>query len=200
MAFYYYDNALLDKIKNWTGDSNIKITGPEETARLFQYRADIEDDNPIQLPLITLRRGRDVNILDTNKKPLVFDGLTLKATKEKSDQLNGIPIHLNYTIDIFTRYARECDEYVRNFIFNIIKFPKLQIQIPYNNSNISHNSNIRLEGAVTDNSDISERLIAGQFTRFTIPIYIDDAYLFDYKIRDNYNIDYEVEVKFKDEK
>lgn len=127
MAFYYYDNALLDKIKNWTGDSNIKITGPEETARLFQYRADIEDDNPIQLPLITLRRGRDVNILDTNKKPLVFDGLTLKATKEKSDQLNGIPIHLNYTIDIFTRYARECDEYVRNFIFNIIKFPKLQI-------------------------------------------------------------------------
>lgn len=200
MAFYYYDNALLDKIKNWTGDSNIKITGPEETARLFQYRADIEDDNPIQLPLITLRRGRDVNILDTNKKPLVFDGLTLKATKEKSDQLNGIPIHLNYTIDIFTRYARECDEYVRNFIFNIIKFPKLQIQIPYNNSNISHNSNIRLEGAVTDNSDISERLIAGQFTRFTIPIYIDDAYLFDYKIRDNYKIDYEVEVKFKDEK
>lgn len=200
MAFYYYDNALLDKIKNWTGDSNIKITGPEETARLFQYRADIEDDNPIQLPLITLRRGRDVNILDTNKKPLVFDGLTLKANKEKSDQLNGIPIHLNYTIDIFTRYARECDEYVRNFIFNIIKFPKLQIQIPYNNSNILHNSNIRLEGAVTDNSDISERLIAGQFTRFTIPIYIDDAYLFDYRIRDNYNIDYEVEVKFKDEK
>lgn len=200
MAFYYYDQALLEKIQGWVGDNKIKITGPEETRRLFQYRADVNNDEPIQLPLITLRRNREVNILSTNKKPLVFDGLTLNATKEKSDQLNGIPIHLSYQIDIYTRYERECDEYVRNFIFNIIKFPKIQIQIPYNDSNIKHDSNIRLEGSVTNNSDISERLVAGQFTRFTIPIYIDDAYLFDYRFRPNYDIEYKVEVKFKDEK
>lgn len=200
MAFYYYDQALLEKIQGWVGDSKIKITGPEETRRLFQYRADVNNDEPIQLPLITLRRNREVSILSTNKKPLVFDGLTLNATKEKSDQLNGIPIHLSYQIDIYTRYERECDEYVRNFIFNIIKFPKIQIQIPYNDSNIKHDSNIRLDGSVTNNSDISERLVAGQFTRFTIPIYIDDAYLFDYRFRPNYDIEYQVEVKFKDEK
>lgn len=200
MAFYYYDQALLEKIQGWVGDNKIKITGPEETRRLFQYRADVNNDEPIQLPLITLRRNREVNILSTNKKPLVFDGLTLNATKEKSDQLNGIPIHLSYQIDIYTRYERECDEYVRNFIFNIIKFPKIQIQIPYNDSNIKHDSNIRLEGNVINNSDISERLVAGQFTRFTIPIYIDDAYLFDYRFRPNYDIEYKVEVKFKDEK
>ena len=200
MSFYYYDTALLDKLKNWVGDQSIKITSPDETKRLFQYRADISDDSSIKLPLITLRRGRDINILNTNKKPLVFDGLTLNANEDQSDKLNGIPISLNYTIDIFTRYAKECDEYVRNFIFNIIKFPKLQIQIPYNNSNITHYANIRLEGNATDNSDISERLIAGQFTRFTIPIYIDDAYLFDYRIKPNYKINYDVEVKFKDEK
>ncbi len=200
MAFYYYDQALLEKIQSWVGDNKIKITGPEETRRLFQYRADINNDEAIQLPLITLRRNREVNILSTNKKPLVFDGLTLNATKEKSDQLNGIPIHLSYQIDIYTRYERECDEYVRNFIFNIIKFPKIQIQIPYNDSNIKHDSNIRLEGSVTNNSDISERLVVGQFTRFTIPIYIDDAYLFDYRFRPNYDIEYKVEVKFKDEK
>lgn len=200
MAFYYYDQALLEKIQGWVGDNKIKITGPEETRRLFQYRADINNDEAIQLPLITLRRNREINILSTNKKPLVFDGLTLNATKEKSDQLNGIPIHLSYQIDIYTRYERECDEYVRNFIFNIIKFPKIQIQIPYNDSNIKHDSNIRLEGSVTNNSDISERLVVGQFTRFTIPIYIDDAYLFDYRFRPNYDIEYKVEVKFKDEK
>ena len=200
MAFYYYDQALLEKIQSWVGDNKIKITGPEETRRLFQYRADVNNDEPIQLPLITLRRNREVSILSTNKKPLVFDGLTLNATKEKSDQLNGIPIYLSYQIDIYTRYERECDEYVRNFIFNIIKFPKIQIQIPYNDSNIKHDSNIRLEGSVTNNSDISERLVAGQFTRFTIPIYIDDAYLFDYRFRPNYDIEYQVEVKFKDEK
>lgn len=200
MAISYYDNALCNKLKNWVGDSKIKITGPEETRRLFQYRADTSNDGPIQLPLITLRRGNDIQILSVNKKPLVFDGLTLNANKNQSDQLNGIPIHLSYQIDIFTRYFEEADEYTRNFIFNLIKFPKLEIVIPYNNSNIKHNANIKLEGTVTNNSDIQERLIAGQFTRFTIPIYIDDAYLWDYKIRPNYSIEYEVEVKFKDEK
>ena len=200
MAISYYDNALCNKLKNWVGDSKIKITGPEETRRLFQYRADTSNDGPIQLPLITLRRGNDIQILSVNKKPLVFDGLTLNANKNQSDQLNGIPIHLSYQIDIFTRYFEEADEYTRNFIFNLIKFPKLEIAIPYNNSNIKHNANIKLEGTVTNNSDIQERLIAGQFTRFTIPIYIDDAYLWDYKIRPNYSIEYEVEAKFKDEK
>ena len=200
MALYYYDEAIINKLKYWVGDKDITITSPDETKRLFQYKADITNDEPIKLPLITLRRGRDVNILDVNKKPLVFDGLTLNANKDQSDQLNGIPISLTYVIDIYTRYERECDEYLRNFIFNIIKFPKIQIQIPYNNSNITHTSNIRLEGNATDNSEIPERLIAGQFTRFTIPIYVDDAYLFDYKIKENYKLDYEFEVKFKDEK
>ena len=45
-----------------------------------------------------------------------------------------------------------------------------------------------------DNSDISERLFTGQFTRFTIPVYVDDAYLFDYKVRNNYDIKYEFEL------
>lgn len=63
-----------------------------------------------------------------------------------------------------------------------------------------HNANIRLEGTATDNSEIPERLIAGQFTRFTIPIYVDDAYIFDYRFKPNYSVEYEVEVKFKDEK
>ena len=200
MAISYYDDALINKLNDWVGDQNIRITGPEETRRLFQYRADIGSDGPIQLPLITLRRGNDVQILDKNRKPLIFDGLTLNANKHQSDQLNGIPIYISYQIDIFTRYFKECDEYVRDFIFNLIKFPKLQIQIPYNNSNIVHDANVRLEGTVTNNSDIPERLIAGQFTRFTIPIYIDDAYIFDYRFRPNYQLEVETEVKFKDEK
>lgn len=200
MALSLYDKALINKLESWVGDSSIKITGPEETKRLFQYRADKSNDGPITLPLITLRRGNDIQILDKNRKPLAFDGLTLNATKYQSDQLNAIPISLSYQIDIFTRYFQEADEYVRNFIFNLIKFPKLEIQIPYNDSKLIHNANIALEGTVTNNSDIQERLIPSQFTRFTIPIHIDDAYIWDYRIRSNYQIEYGVEVKFKDEK
>lgn len=188
MALRFYDEALLNKLKKWVSDEHMKITGPEETRRLFEYRADLNNDKPIELPLITLRRGRDFEILSTNKKPLTFDGMTLNAQQKRSDMLNAIPIHITYQIDIYTRYFAEADEYIRNFIFNIINFPKLNIQIPYNGSSIEHTSNIRLTPTVSDNSDIAERLNAGQFTRMTIPIYIDDAYIFDYKFRPNYSI------------
>ena len=50
---------------------------------------------------------------------------------------------------------------MRNFVFNIINFPTLDITIPYNNLNYTHTSNIRLTGSVEDNSDIPERLIPG---------------------------------------
>ena len=60
MAIAYYDDALLEKIKKWVNDPNMTITGTDETRRLFQYEADITDDKPIQLPLIALRRNRDV--------------------------------------------------------------------------------------------------------------------------------------------
>lgn len=198
MAIAYYDNALLEKVKSWVNDPNMKITGPDETRRLFQYQADIKNDKPIQLPLITLRRGRDVDILSTNKKPLTFDGATLEANSKQSGMLNGIPIAIKYQLDIYSRYYEEADEYIRNFIFNFINFPKLKIEIPYNNVKIEHVSNVRLDPTVVDNSDIAERLAPGQFTRFTLSLYIDDAYIFDYKFRNNYITEIKGEIGLED--
>lgn len=37
-----------------------------------------------------------------------------------------------------------------------------------------------LANQITDNSDIAERLIPGQFTRMTLRIQLNDAYLFSY--------------------
>ena len=198
MAIAYYDNAILEKVKSGVNDPNMKITGPDETRRLFQYQADINNDKPIQLPLIALRRGRDVDILSTNKKPLTFDGATLEANSKQSGILNGIPIAIKYQLDIYSRYYEEADEYIRNFIFNFINFPKLKIEIPYNDAKIEHVSNVRLEQTVVDNSDIAERLAPGQFTRFTLSLYIDDAYIFDYKFRKNYITEIKGEIGLKD--
>ena len=199
MAIAYYDNALLNKVKSWVNDPNMTITGPDETRRLFQYQADINNDKPIQLPLIALRRGRDVDILSTNKKPLTFDGATLEANSKQSGILNGIPIAIKYQLDIYSRYYEEADEYIRNFIFYFINFPKLKIEIPYNDAKIEHISNVRLEQTVVDNSYIAERLAPGQFTRFTLSLYIDDAYIFDYKFRRNYITEIKGEVGLKDD-
>ena len=77
MSVGLYDKAIVDKISKWVNDPNMTITGPDETRRLFQYKADISEDKAIQLPLIAIRRGRSLEIVRTGKKPTTFDSLTL---------------------------------------------------------------------------------------------------------------------------
>jgi len=69
-----------------------------------------------------------------------------------------------------------------------------------------------LDSEIQDNSSIPERLIHGQFTRYTMTFKIDNAYLFDVRIRDviqgveaktyvdgEEDIKIEVKAKLKDE-
>jgi hypothetical protein len=197
VALRFYDEALVNKIKKWTQGTQVEITGPDETRRIFEITADKNNDKPIQLPLICIRRGQGFEVLQPNKKPLSFDGATLEANYKKSIQLNAIAVSIPYQIDIYTRHFAEADEYVRNFIFNIINFPKLEVNLPYLNSNVIKAANIRLNNNIEDNSGIPERLIPGQFTRFTLTLYIDDAYLFDLRVRDNYSIETQVEAELQ---
>lgn len=200
MSSLGYDEALLNKIKRWIRDDSLNIIGPSQAKDFFSYKADINNDKPIQLPTIVIRRLSPITVINTNRKPLSFDGAKDVINKDKGAQLNAIPIQLNYQLDIYTRYFEESDEYIRNFIFNLINYPKVEIEIPYNNSNIKHESAIRISPDIEDNSDIPERLFEGQFTRRTISIYIDDAYLFDYKPRDVIRIENtDVEIKLKTE-
>lgn len=190
MSTKLYDDALVEKISNWTKNTVLNIVGPEETRRLFEVIGDKTNDKPIQLPLISIRRNGGYSIQDFSigKQPMSFDGLTLNANHKQASQLNSIAINLTYQIDVYARYFEEADEYVRNLVFNIINFPKLTINIPYNNENYKHVANLVLNSDITDNSDIPERLVAGQFTRLTLTVNIDDARLWDVRYRDVYTI------------
>ena len=188
MAVRFYDEALVAKLKKWTQDTDVTLLGVNETKRRFEVLADKNNDQPIKLPLITLSRNGGYTILSKNKKPLSYDGNTFVRSNDKSALLNGIPISIQYQIDIYTRYLEEADEYARNIVFNIVNYPKLNIEIPYEDLGLTHDANIMLSSDVDDNSDIPERLIPGQFTRLTIGIVIDDAYLFDVRIKKNLSI------------
>jgi hypothetical protein len=188
MSVYLYDEAFVEKLKKWTSASQIQVYSPDDTRRLFEVMADTNNDQPIKLPILCLRRKSGLNVLNTNKRPLTFDGMMMSATQKESLSLNAIPIDVTYQLDIYTRYFKEADEFLRNLTFNIINYPKLTIKIPYNSSTIEHNGFIRMSSEVEDNSNIPERLINGQFTRLTFNISIDDAYLWDAKIKDNINI------------
>ena len=188
MAVRFYDEALLQKFQKWTADTQVHLTGINETRRLFEVVADTNNDRPIQFPLIALSRNGGYTIQEKYKQPRSYNGSALVVTTDSGAKLNAIPIGISYQIDIYTRELAEADEYARNIVFNIINYPKLNIEIPYEDSGLTHDANIRLVTDVEDNSDIPERLISGQFTRFTIGIDIDDAYLFDVRVKDNLSI------------
>lgn len=188
MATYLYDEALVNKLKMWTNSTDVHVYGPNETSRLFETIADTKNDAPIKLPIISVTRDKGFTINNPNKQPLSFDGLTLEASYEKSVMLNAVPISLTYQIDVYTRYQKEADEFVRNLVFNFINFPVLTIKVPYNSADIELDSTIQLQGDVQDNSDVPERIVAGQFTRYTLTIAVKDAYLYDVRIRDNVHI------------
>jgi hypothetical protein len=189
MAISLIDDALYAKIQSWIKDPNMVILKPNETLRLFQTVSDQTNDKPITLPLIALSRDSEVEIIQTNKKPLSFSGSILEANKKNVQLLNGIPIIVNYQLDIYTKSFVEGDEYLRNFIFNFVNHPKLIITIPYNKANFQHTANIRLSSTVSDTSDVPQRLFSGQFTRWTIKLNIDDCYLFSVPVNQTPSIE-----------
>lgn len=190
MALKLYDDALVEKIKNWTQNTIVNVLGPDDVRRTIEVIADETNDSPIKLPLIAITRNGGYVIEDfaIGKKAMSFDGLTLNANHQQASQLNSIPINISYELNVITRYYEQADEYMRNLIFNLINFPKLTINIPYNNENYKHVANITLNAEIEDASDIPLRLVAGQFTRLVITFQIDDAYLWDVRYRDVYSI------------
>lgn len=277
MGIRYYDEAISNKIKGWIRDPNLVILKPDEVSRLWQIRADQENDRPLTLPLIAISREPSITVavptkndlssrgriviayienspilrlikenskhIDDGKfiadgsileRPLInligcsaddflkveltkigfvkqdsgeytldgskhkihahkenneivvtFDHITVRCLTEQEVptdkgalQLNAIPVDINYQIDIYTRKYEEGDEYLRNFIFGLVEHPKMVVTLPYNGANLEHVCYTRLDGNVVDNSNISEKLFPDQFTRWSLKLSIQDAYLF----------------------
>ena len=187
MAIRYYDDILIEKLKKWLPtETNLRVLKPDESNRFYKLHADDENDNKFKLPLITVNRSKDLALLSNIKQSRSFDGLKVASNERVTIQMNIIPILPTYQLDIFTKTYEEGDEYVRNFLFKLINNPKLIIEIPYNNTNIKHVANIRVLETVSDTSDIAEHLFPGQFTRWTIQLEIQDAFLFSIPYKDNW--------------
>lgn len=201
MSAYLYDNALISKIKNWTEKTEIHVYGPDQTRQLYEILADTNKDKPIQLPIITIVRPGGYQITNINKRPLTYDGSYI-ASDETGEvyaiQLNGIPIQLDYQLNVYTRKYQEADAYMRELIFNLINYPKLEIKIPYYGLNIRHESSIELSTTVEDLSAIPERMFSGQFTRLSIGFSIQDAYLWDTRVKNYIYLDGNLEIVSED--
>lgn len=210
MACRYYDDILVAKILKWIPEaSNLRVLGPSESKKLFELTADDGKDQPFKLPIISLSRNRDIELLSTVKQPKSYDGLRLIPNNIKTDlsdlkgdayqkarvaipdgiyTFNVIPIKLLYDLTIYTKTEEEVDEYVRNFLFKLINNPVIKVRIPYNDTQLEHIANIRVLSNISDTSDISERIFSGQFHCWTIQLEIQDAFLFSLPYRRNWQL------------
>ena len=183
---YLYDEALVAKLKSWTHNTNMHVYAPSDSRTLFETIAD-ENEDEIKLPILALTRS-GFEITNTNKRPLTYDGLKIFEGDEYTQQLNAIPISINYQLDIYTRTLKEADLYARDLIFNLINHCKVEMVIPHNGVDYTHHGHVFISNNVEDNSGISERMDFGQFTRYTLNLIIDDAYLWSAPFRGYYRI------------
>ena len=112
MSVYLYDEAFVEKLRHWTKSTQVQVYSPDDTRRLFEVMADKGNDKPIQLPILCLRRKSGLNVINTGKRPITFDGIVLEQSETKSTQLHAIPIDVSYQLDIYTRYFKEADEFL----------------------------------------------------------------------------------------
>jgi len=199
MGVRFYDRALLNKLKGWVKDPNATILGPGDLNRTFQIMADKSGDKPVTFPLIILSRDGTVQVTNNSMRPLTYDAHKLLNSEDESKtvQLNAIPITLNYQLDIVTKYYDEADEYIRNFVFNLINYPRVEITVPYNDVNFKHRSSITLDPNITDNSDNPQRLFQGQLNDWSIKFSIDNAYLFSVPFNKTWTISSPIELSVK---
>jgi hypothetical protein len=188
MAIRYYDDILAAKLKRWNPNPNLRVLKPDEVKRLFAATALDSGDKPFTLPCIALSRNNDLEIETNIKTPKSYAGLKLRQTESETLVLNAIPVKPQYQIDIYTKTVEEGDEYLRQYLFKLINNPVIKIIVPYNGVNMEQIANIRVLNSVSDTSDIAEQLFPGQFTRWTLQLEIQDAFLYDVPYRKNWKL------------
>ena len=189
MAISYYDDAVTAKIKGWLADnSTLRVLNTDETKRVLELHAEDTNDAPLQLPLLTISRNKEIELANAIKQNKSFDGLIVHndTTNAATVHMNVIPIKTLYQLDIYTKRQLEADEYVRQFLFKLINNPQIIVEIPYNNYIIKHTANLRVLNNVSDTSDIPTRLFSGQFYRWTIQLELQDGFLFSIPYKKNW--------------
>ncbi len=193
MSIYLYDKSVVDVMRTWNRDNIISITS---TDVLFPFRADASGTDRVTLPAISMSR-LGVELLANSKRPMNADGYAYRVESDRTGKLRSVPIRIRWQLDIYTKNRQENDNLVREIILKLIAQPTFEIPIPYNNADISHKFNVHIAPDIVDNSQIPEHLEVGEYFRSTLEIYTDDAYLFNYVIRDNTGL--EIEIKLDQE-
>lgn len=175
MSFYLYDKAIIDRLKDVTGDDRIHIVPPEQA---ISFLAQFDKDK-VKLPALVLSRG-PITIVDALKNQVAYlKGETAKYNTEENSVSKArlIPIRIEWSLNVYTVDRYSCDEIVRELVFYLMTKPRFSVKIPYD-LDIEQNFDIFLDNDIVDNSDLIEFPNTGEYFRETISFYTENAHLY----------------------
>lgn len=170
----WYDDAIVNKLRSITGDDRIAVVPPES---LFRYIATSTGDDRVKAPMVALTR-LDYTLTRRSRTPASSQGVPIGRSSDgkKIDELQFIPVQIDYQLDIITRNRDDNDLLTSEIIFYFTNHPTLLVEIG-KGANVKHKFSIFFNETVEDNSDIESHISKGEYFRSTLSFYTTDAYL-----------------------
>ena len=173
MSVYLYEESLVEKLRDITGDDRIHIITPD---RAIQYLAEFDKDK-VQLPAIVLSRN-SVRLNDSRNFYGMMKGETARVEEDATVvKAKIIPITINWSVNIYAVDRFTCDEIVRELVFYFMTNPRFYITVPYD-LNIRQEFDVFLDNEIADNSDLVSFPNTGEYFRETLTIYTDNAHFY----------------------
>lgn len=197
VSVYSVDESrrLIEVLANKTDDKSIKLP-IIAIRRTDGFRIENSNKKPLSYDGLHISSSSNARLAEIKRQYInneiskqdyykELSTLSDESQHSSTAEINAIPIIIPYKLDVYTRYQKENDLYMRNLIFNIVNFPTLQVVFKYNGIQKEHNANIRLSDNSVYADSGSIRLFADQIVKQTLNINIDDAYLWDLRVRRN---------------
>lgn len=183
MSIYKYEEAIISKMREITGDNRVIITPSDNVLNLIPRIAKDE----FKLPLIHVIRNNwqlypkkshsmKMNGAINNNFPMFQDDNYISPEDGKIHRLHVIPIIFSHTFEVWSRTREENDEMIRELIWFFSTMNKFEVTIPYG-VNITHEFTLTLSDNIIDNTDILNQKNVGELFLQAIQTTCDDAYL-----------------------
>lgn len=183
MSIYKYEEAMVSKMREITGDNRVIITPSDNVLNIIPR---ITKDE-FKLPLIHIIRnnwkltnkrshGMKMNGLVNDSFPLFEEGNYVSPDDGKIHRLHVIPIMFSHTFEVWSRTREENDEMIRELIWFFSTMNKFEVKIPYG-VNITHEFTLTLNPDVIDNTNVVSNKDTGELFLQAIQTTCDDAYL-----------------------
>ena len=181
MSIYKYEEAIVARMREITGDDRIIITPSDNILNVIPRIAKDE----LKLPLIHMIRNNwhissknshamKMNGHISNNFPMFYDG---------SNEINGkihrehiIPITFSHTFEVWSRTREENDEMIRELIWFFMTMGEFKVKIPYG-LNIEHVFTLELQSEIVDNTNIVSHAEIGEIFLQALITNCNDAYL-----------------------